>query len=174
MTAHSAHPVPARALEALPALKDSWHVRDAELGDVEDIVAALARLLSELGGSVPAPRALDHATRAVIGDPDAGCLLVADTPAGIVGVLAASWLHAIHVPGPYCVLQDLWVEPEWRSDGVGAFLLAALFDRMRARGTSRIEVGLPSERFPALAQTTAFYERNGFELLGPRMRQVIA
>ena len=32
-------------------------------------------------------------------------------------MLAASWQRAIHVPGRYATIQDLWVTPAWRSRG---------------------------------------------------------
>jgi hypothetical protein len=46
-------------------------------------------------------------------------------------------------------------------------------ERMRERSVDRVEVGLPSEHFEALAATEAFYLENGFAPLGPRMRQVL-
>ena len=91
----------------------------------------------------------------------------------VVGVLAASWQHAIHVPGRYGTIQDLWVHPEWRSRAVGRELLAAFFELAREQGARRVEVGLPREDFPNLAQTETFYSANGFVHLGPRMRRVL-
>ncbi len=104
----------------------------------------------------------------------AGALLVAEGDGALVGVLAASWQSAMHVPGRYALIQDLWVHPAWRSGGVGAGLLAALFELARERGLARVEVGLPGERFAGLAATEAFYLANGFTPLGPRMRLGIA
>ena len=151
-----------------------WWVRDGSRHDVPEIARALAQLLTELGGKAPSEHELQTAAAEVIADPDRGCVLVADTvDEGLVGVLAASWQHAIHVPGRYCILQDLWTRHEWRSQGVGAGLVLELLERMREEGVDRIEVGLPSERFGALAATEAFYRENGFALLGPRMRQVL-
>jgi GNAT superfamily N-acetyltransferase len=149
-------------------------VRSALPGDTADVVAALVQLLAELGGSAPAPDRLAAAVRALIEDRELGSLLVAEAPEGIVGVLAASWQHALHAAGAYCIVQDLWVDPSWRSRGVGALLLDALLERMGARRITRVEVGLPSARFEGLEATEAFYARNGFTMLGPRMRQVIA
>ena len=65
------------------------------------VVAAAARaLLRELGATPPAPDALEAAARTLIADRDAGEVLVAEAGGAIVGVLAASWQLAIHVPGP--------------------------------------------------------------------------
>ena len=57
---------------------------------------------------------------------------------------------------------------------IGAELIEALVELARARGVSRIEVGLPRESFRALHATEAFYLENDFAPLGPRMRRVIA
>lgn len=90
----------------------------------------------------------------------------------VVGVLAASYQTALHVPGRYAVIQDLWVDPAWRSRAVGRELLEALFARARAKGMARAEVGLPRESFANIAATERFYAANGFAPLGPRMRRV--
>ena len=151
-----------------------WHVRDATYGDLAEIAGALGDLLAELGGTPPAARELERAAAETIADPASGCLLVAATAAdGLVGVLAASWQHAVHVPGRYCILQDLWTEPAWRGEGVGAALVAALAELMRRQGMDRVEVGLPSRAFAGLEATEAFYRANGFVSVGPRMRQVL-
>jgi GNAT superfamily N-acetyltransferase len=92
---------------------------------------------------------------------------------GVVGVLAASWGRALHVPGRYLTIQDLWVRREWRSAGVGAGLVDALAERAAAAGVGRIEVGLPRESFEAIRATERFYLGNGFEPLGPRMRRLL-
>ncbi len=89
----------------------------------------------------------------------------------LVGVLGMSWQSAIHTPGRYALIQDLWVHREWRGRGVGAGLLAALFELARGRGAVRVEVGLPRESFAGIAATEAFYIANGFTALGPRMRR---
>jgi GNAT superfamily N-acetyltransferase len=88
-----------------------------------------------------------------------------------VGVLAASWQSAPHVPGRYATIQDLWVARAWRSDAIGAALVEALCARARALGMARVEVGLPRASFAGIAATARFYGANGFEGLGERMRR---
>jgi GNAT superfamily N-acetyltransferase len=92
---------------------------------------------------------------------------------GIVGVLAASWQYAIHVPGRYGTIQDLWVHHAWRSKAIGRDLLEAFFDLAREEGAKRVEVGLPRDDFAKLGATEAFYLANGFVPLGPRMRRIL-
>jgi len=148
-------------------------VRRASPDDAAAVAVGVAELLVELSGGGPPSAALEGATRELAGNRELGTLLLAEAGGedGIVGVLAASWQHAIHVPGRYGTIQDLWVHPRWRSRAIGAELIAAYAEIAREEGARRIEVGLPRESFERIAATEAFYLANGFEHLGPRMRR---
>jgi len=148
-------------------------VREADAGDVEGVATAVESLLVELGGRSPERPDLEAEVRAVLADPEGGSVLVAEADGRLVGVLCASWMRAMHVPGVYATIQDLWVDEAWRSRGVGAELVEAIASQARTRGVSRLEVGLPRETFAAIASTESFYRRNGFEPLGPRMRRLL-
>ncbi|MGO9320845.1 MAG: GNAT family N-acetyltransferase [Solirubrobacteraceae bacterium] len=150
-----------------------WYVRAASEEDVPAVAAAVTELLLELGGNPPAEPAMHATARSLLGDGDAGVLLVAEAGGALVGVLAASWQTAIHVPGRYALIQDLWVHRAWRSRAIGAELLAALSELAGGRQIARIEVGLPRESFAGLGATEAFYRANGFTPLGPRMRLLL-
>jgi GNAT superfamily N-acetyltransferase len=148
-------------------------VREAIVADAPAVAAAVGQLLVELSGGGPPASEIEHATVDLVRDREMGALLVAEAGGedGLVGVLAASWQHAIHVPGRYGTIQDLWVHPAWRSRAVGHDLVEAFCALAREQGAKRIEVGLPREDFERIAATTAFYSANGFEHLGPRMRR---
>jgi GNAT superfamily N-acetyltransferase len=148
-------------------------VREAGADDVEAVASAVEALLLELGGRRPERSDLETEVRAHLDDPDGASVLIAEADGNVVGVLSASWQRAIHVPGAYATIQDLWVDEAWRSRGVGAELVEAIASQARTRGVSRLEVGLPRETFAAIASTESFYRRNGFEHLGPRMRRLL-
>lgn len=158
------------AAEAVAETATSWHVRTARGDDVPAVVAAVEELLLELGGKPAGTRALEEATRSLLADRDAGALLVAQANHAIIGVLGASWQTAIHAAGRYALIQELWVNPSWRSNEIGGDLLVALFALARERQITRVEVGLPQESFAGIVATEVFYRRNGFTPLGPRMR----
>lgn len=148
-------------------------VRAASTKDAEGVATAVEALLVELGGRMPTPAEMQQEVQALLDDPQGGSVLIAEADGRIVGVLTASWQRAIHVPGVYATVQDLWVDEAWRSRGVGAELVEAIASQARSRGVSRLEVGLPRETFAAIASTESFYRRNGFEHLGPRMRRLL-
>jgi GNAT superfamily N-acetyltransferase len=155
-----------------------WRVRPARTDDVPAVAAAVAALLTELGGTPPARAAIETEARAHIEDPSLGIVLVAEAAGGgpvdgLVGVLTASWARAIQVAGRLLTIEVLWTRREWRDRGVGAGLLDALAAAAAAEGAGRVEVGLPRESFPALRATERFYLANGFERLGPRMRRAV-
>lgn len=149
-------------------------VRRATEQDVGDVAIAVEELLLELGGRPPAADELRETARRLIADDALGLLLVAESEHGeIVGFLGVSWQTAVRIPGRYGLIQELWVHPAWRSRQIGAELLYGLAGMARSRGISRIEVGLPSERFAQRDATEAFYRANGFEPIGLRMKLLL-
>jgi GNAT superfamily N-acetyltransferase len=150
-----------------------WIVLRGTREDLAGVVVAMQELLLELGSAPPPVGELEAVARELIDDRDSGAVLVARAREGIVGMLAASWQLAMHVPGRYALIQDLWVHAAWRSRSIGADLMTALLELARERGMSRIEVGLPRESFPAIEATEAFYRGHDFQPLGPRMRRLL-
>jgi GNAT superfamily N-acetyltransferase len=168
----------------------TWRVRAAVGADTSAVAGAVHQLLRELGGTPPPLIEMEKTVRELIGDPATGALFVAEddgaTGAGehgvggplehgaIVGVLGASWQTAIHVPGRYALIQDLWVASSHRGQAIGRALLEALLALAREQGMARVEVGLPRESFAAIRATEAFYLDNGFAPLGARMRRLLS
>ena len=150
------------------------NVRAGTADDAPAVAKAVEELLIELGGERPSATALEEAVRRLAEDPEAGALLVAEEDERVVGVLAASWQYAIHVPGRYGTIQDLWVHPEWRSRSLGRELILALVREASEAGVPRLEVGLPQESFAQLDATERFYRENDFQPLGPRMRRLLS
>jgi branched-chain amino acid aminotransferase len=149
-------------------------VRAATADDAPAVASAVEALLIELGGERPSTTALEEGARRLAEDPGAGALLVAEDEGRVVGILAASWQYAIHVPGRYGTIQDLWVHPDWRSRALGRELVLALVRQAADVGVPRLEVGLPQEGFAGLGATERFYRENDFTPLGPRMRRLLS
>jgi GNAT superfamily N-acetyltransferase len=161
------------APSAVPSRAPAFSVRAATRADTTAVAGAVHQLLRELGGTPPPLIEMEKTVRELGGDTGTGALLVAEADGEIVGVLAASWQTAIHVPGAYALIQDLWVRRSHRGQAIGHDLLAALCVLVRERGMKRVEVGLPRESFPGMRATEAFYLHNGFAPLGARMRWLL-
>ena len=150
-----------------PAATVPATIRPAGDADAAAVAAAVEELLVELGGRRPPRAELEAEMRAALADPGVGAILVAEAGAEIVGVLSASWQRALHVPGRYATIQDLWVDPDWRSRGVGAALvdeLAALcVEAGGGADRGRAARGRASTRSAPPRPSTA---GNGFEQLG--------
>jgi GNAT superfamily N-acetyltransferase len=148
-----------------------WHVRPASPEEAPVVAAAARALLRELDATPPAPEAMEAAARTLIAEPEAGAVFLADAGGAIIGMLAASWQLAIHVPGRYGIVQDLWVHRDWRSQAVGHGLIEALVSAARRHDVTRIEVGVPRDGWPHLEATRRFYLRNDFGTIGGRLRR---
>ncbi len=151
----------------------TWEIREATHEDVPAVVTGVRELLVELGGKPLATPALAETTHTLIDDGSAGVVLIAKHEDEVVGIIGVSWQVAMRIPGRYGVIQELWVKPEFRYMTIGADLVVALAELAREQGVERIEVGLPSERYPALNATEAFYINNGFTQIGMRMRRIV-
>jgi GNAT superfamily N-acetyltransferase len=150
----------------------TWRLRTARPPDAEAVAGAVHGLLVELGARPPPVAALVPAARRLLDNDELGAVVLAEAPGGaLIGVLAASWVLAVHARGTLAVIQDLWVAPEWRGRAVGHELVEAIIDIAATHGIDRIEVGIPRDDFPALEATRRFYERNGFAAVGARLRR---
>jgi GNAT superfamily N-acetyltransferase len=150
-----------------------WDIREATHADVPAAAAGINQLLEELGGKAGDLEQLERVAHALVDDGSAGVLLVAENLNEIVGVLGVSWQIAIRIPGRYGLIQEMWVHPAFRGMTMGGDLIVALFDIARDQGVRRLEVGLPTERYPHLDATEAFYVNNGFTTIGTRMRRLL-
>lgn len=166
-------PDPVAPGEAL-AVTPTWTVGLATPCDVPGVAHGVARLLEELGAAPPSTERMEDAARVVVHDPSVGSLLIATADDAVVGLLGSSWRTAVHRCGRYAVIEELWVDPAWRSLAVGRSLVEALVDGVLPReGIECVEVGLPRPTFPTIEATAAFYRSCGFSPVGPRMRRVL-
>jgi GNAT superfamily N-acetyltransferase len=79
---------------------------------------------------------------------------------------------AIYAGGKFGEISELYVRPEYRSNGVAARLLEAAGKHAEECGWKRLEVGAPTQ--PAWERTLKFYLREGFEEVGPRLRKLVS
>jgi len=134
-------------------------IRPATLED-EDRVLYLLEQLFEPPGSVPPDYTRERSSAAfrwAVEQPNADVLLAFDgeTTIGLTSVYAD--IQSLGF-GPKCWLQDMVVDKERRSHGIGGLLMAAAESWARSHRLTHIELSSNSGRLEA----HRFYERHGF------------
>ncbi|WP_164661739.1 GNAT family N-acetyltransferase [Tropicibacter sp. Alg240-R139] len=145
-------------------------VREARPDETPVVARLVAKLLSELDGASVDPISVALSAEAVLGLPAVTAFLaVAGDEA--VGVLVLNECAAIYAGGLFGEISELYVDPDWRSTGVASLLVQAARTLGQERGWKRLEVGAPPQ--PDWARTLGFYQREGFEEVGPRLRRIL-
>ena len=140
--------------------------RIADASDTHVVSQLLSDLFAEVGHSLSAEEIADI-FQEIDEDDHHSTLLALDDDEDVVGVLTLVETIAIYAGGKIGVLNELYVVPEYRSEGVGKILLDAAKDLGEQRGWVRLEVTTPGEEY---AKTLRFYEREGFMAIGPRYK----
>jgi len=99
-------------------------------------------------------------------------LAVDDQSQRPIGFAALCESHALYAEGTFGIVQEFYIQPEFRSQKVGAALLESVAAHAKTRGWKRLELCTPP--LPEFERTLHFYEENGFEVTGGRkMKHVL-
>ena len=148
-------------------------LRLATEDDVGAVSSMIAKLLSDLGGQPPGIEVLgDNTAKVLSGELTGVWIWLAELSGRPVGMIALNECVAIYANGRFGEVTELYVDPEQRSAGVGAALLDKAKQVAAEMGWSRLEVGAPSAE--EWGRTIAFYQREGFTEIGPRLRFKLA
>ena len=140
------------------------------------MLGLVEELLSELGGeahefaAIGRERLLAHAHRHL----DSGrflALLARDAEGTAIGVLTLSETFALYAGGEYGVIDEMYVRPESRGQGVGRALVEEAVALGRRRGWFRLDVTGPQDESDPRA--VRFYERLEFEFTGRKLRRLL-
>ncbi|WP_409409546.1 GNAT family N-acetyltransferase [Acidithiobacillus ferriphilus] len=71
---------------------------------------------------------------------------------------------ALYAEGAFGTIPELYVRPEYRTNGLGLRLVSQAKFFGASRGWTRLEVTTPP--LPQFDRTLAFYEREGFAISG--------
>ena len=142
------------------------NVRLATPDDRDEVLRLVRGLLIELGGN-PAPVEKLHGVfDELVAGREAGFAVVAEEGGIAKAVCTASFQQAMRTTGWYCIVQEMFVEPESRSTGVGRAILDFTLKHAVATGCNVVELGTPQEG----QRQIEFYGRAGFVNIGARMR----
>jgi GNAT superfamily N-acetyltransferase len=120
-----------------------------------DLAGPLKLLEGSLRGGEPLPEAFAERLRDAV---KAGELevLMAWGEGRVIGVAVLAYRLNVSAAGLFASIEDLYVRPESRRQGVGRALLEEAAERCKIRGVSYVEVQTDDE-------AAAFYSATGYE-----------
>jgi ribosomal protein S18 acetylase RimI-like enzyme len=135
-------------------------VREAGQSDVVTLAGLMRDFHAESGYDLETSRAA-RAFEALLARPDLGRVLVAERGGVVAGYIVVTFVFTMDEAGLAAVIDDFYVRPEARGEGLGKATLAAARRVCRDLGIGalRVEVGADN------ARAQAVYRSAGFELL---------
>jgi GNAT superfamily N-acetyltransferase len=139
---------------------ESFSIAPATVEDCLECAELLVRQLGEHGVDVsgePLARILE----CVVGDATRGFLLLARARSRIVGVAYVASIQSAEHCGTVGWLEELYVTPDQRSQGIGTALINAVLDRARETGMVAIDLEVDAGH----RRAESLYRRFGFRPL---------
>jgi GNAT superfamily N-acetyltransferase len=133
-------------------------IEPAHLADIPKLVEMLLHLFAQEADFSPAPEKHAAGLNAILSRPELGLILVARREDCLLGMVNLLFTVSTAEGGPVCVLEDMVVLPEHRSQNVGSKLLDAAIQTVQSRGFLRVTLLTDGANEKALR----FYERHGF------------
>jgi GNAT superfamily N-acetyltransferase len=129
--------------------------RRAGLDDAAPIARLLHDFNTEYDDFTPGPEALERRVRELLEADEIAVVLAGDPPQGLalMRFRAALWKEALD-----CYLEELYVVPDRRGQGIGRALMNAAMDLARERGAADMHLGTGEDDLAA----RALYESLGF------------
>jgi GNAT superfamily N-acetyltransferase len=134
---------------------DPWSPRLTTADDADEVGRLLHDFNAEFNSPSPGARVLADRLRALLGD-DETFAIVAGTPA--VALALVTLRPNVWYVGKVAVLDEMYVVPHLRGQGIGSAIIENLIANSRARGVDLIEINVDEGDVDA----QRFYERHGF------------
>jgi GNAT superfamily N-acetyltransferase len=132
-------------------------VRLATEDDVPQILPLIRSLVTSCGESLPDKDAMAEIVRQQVNSGNHE-YVVAEAKGHVFGCLLVCYYLSTWAAAPYAMLQDFFIEEEWRNQGVGSTMFAYARDRARIRGCARMDLAVQAQRIEA----KQFFRRWGF------------
>lgn len=137
-------------------MKASHPTRRAERADAEDVGRLLHDFNSEYDDYTPGAEAMGRRIGQLLESGDVTVLLGGDGPDGlaVLRFRPSLWSETLD-----CYLEELYVVPDRRGQGIGEALMSAAIETARAEGAAHIDLGTAETDTAA----RALYEKMGFD-----------
>ena len=132
-------------------------VRRATPGDAPQVARLLHDFQLEFHESTPGVQALEERYAELIRNRDMTVLLAGEGPDGFAQLRYRPWVYSAG-PNAHSYLEELYVVPSLRGQGIGRTLLEAALNTARSEGATHMELGTSEDDTAALA----LYESAGF------------
>jgi GNAT superfamily N-acetyltransferase len=140
--------------------RDERTTRLATPDDADEVARLLHDFNTEYDTPSPGVAVLAPRLRELLAS-DATCAILAGTPA--VGLALVTLRPNVWYAGQVALLDELYVVPALRSQGIGSALVGHLMSLARSRGVDLIEINVDEGDVDA----QRFYERHGFSATDP-------
>jgi GNAT superfamily N-acetyltransferase len=137
--------------------QDEWQPRLATADDAKEIARLLHDFNSEYDWPSPDVEVLAPRLRALLAG-DETFAVIAGPPTASVAVALATLRPNVWYAGPVALLDEMYVAPELRGQGIGSAVLQIFISESRRRGVDLIEINVDEGDVDA----QRFYERHGF------------
>jgi len=126
-------------------------------GEIDRVLAMMAKLYAQSSSAFEAGRAR-RAMERLLAEPEFGGVWMICCEGATVGYLVLVLGYSLEFGGRFGLLDEIFVEEEWRGKGMGTEALAFADDECRARGwhALRLEVGERNLRAIALYRWSGF------------------
>ena len=154
------HPERVIAPSLDPVSSDAPATREATTADADEVASLLHDFNEEFDTPSPGATVLAGRLRELLGR-DETIAIVAGVPA--VGVALITLRSNVWYDGPVALLDELYVVPERRSEGIGSRMLETMTELLAARGVELVEINVDEGDVDA----QRFYVRHGFSGFEP-------
>jgi len=157
-------------------MSSEFSIQQAIAGDAQEVAVMVGELLSEIMNAIgvqafnfdlaeTSSRLKDFIER------EKYFVFVARSGSGSpAGFIALYESYALYAEGAFGTIPELYIRPEYRTNGLGLQLVSQAKSFGTSRGWTRLEVTTPP--LPQFDRTLSFYEREGFAISGGRKLKV--
>jgi ribosomal protein S18 acetylase RimI-like enzyme len=137
-------------------------IRKATRGDAGEVARLMADFNDEFDEPRPEVDALTERYEDLISKREMIVLLAGDGPDGFAQLRFRPWVYSA-APNAHSYLEELYVVPSLRGNGIGRALLEAAMDAARAEGSTHMELGTSETDTAArgLYESAGFTNREG-------------